>query len=122
MTTSTPPHLPSSDWGSILYLRLWRRLVAEGIPPFRISPFCFSDGHACRLDIRLPDPFELDPSDGRWTEGLTRAEGGGLDRKLSNVFTVHLHNQWDKNFPTGGWVDRLLLGRYEKKLVEGEDW
>jgi hypothetical protein len=27
---------------------------------------------------------------------LTRAQDGGLDRKLGNVFAVHLHNQWDK--------------------------
>jgi hypothetical protein len=122
MTTSTPPRPSSSDWGSILYLRLWRRLVAEGIPPFKILPFCFSDGHACRLDNRLPDPFKPDPSNGHWTGGLTRAEDGGLDRKLSNVFALHLHNQWDKNFPPGGWVDRLLLRRYENKLAEEGDW
>ena len=118
MTTSTAPRPSSSDWGSILYLRLWRRLVAEGIPPFKILPFCFSDGHACRLDNRLPDPFEPDPSDGHWTKGLTRADGGGLDDKLGKVFAVHLHNRWDKNFPPDGWVDRLLLRRYEKKLIE----
>jgi hypothetical protein len=23
---------------------------------------------------------------------------------------VHLHNQWKKEFPKGGWVDRLLDG------------
>jgi len=122
MTTSTLPRPSSSDWGSILYLRLWRRLVAEGIPPFKILPFCFSDGHACRLDNRLPDPFKPDPSNGHWTGGLTRAEDGGLDHKLGNVFAVHLHNQWDKNFPPGGWVDRLLLRRYENKLAEAGDW
>jgi hypothetical protein len=49
---------------------------------------------------------------------LTRADGGGLDDKLGKVFAVHLHNRWDKNFPPDGWVDRLLLRRYEKKLVE----
>ncbi|KAI0001366.1 hypothetical protein BJV74DRAFT_882593 [Russula compacta] len=107
-----------NDWGSILYQRLWRRLVAEGIPPFKILPFCFTDGRACRLDNRLPDPFEPDPSGGHWTGGLTREEGGGLDRKLSNVFAVHLHNQWEKSFPSGGWVDRLLLRKYEEKLAE----
>ncbi|KAI0256222.1 hypothetical protein BJV78DRAFT_1278756 [Lactifluus subvellereus] len=122
MTTSTPPRPSSTDWGSILYQRLWRRLVAEGIPPFKILPFCFSDGHACRLDNRLPDPFEPDPSDGHWTGGLTRAAAGGLDRKLGNVFAVHLHNQWEKNFPPGGWVERLLLRRYEKKLAGRNGW
>ncbi|KAH8995648.1 hypothetical protein EDB92DRAFT_2084485 [Lactarius akahatsu] len=118
MATSTKPRPSSTDWGSILYLRLWRRLVAEGIPPFKILPFCFSDARACRLDNRLPDPFEPDPSDGHWTNGLTRAEDGGLDRKLAKVFAVHLHNQWEKSFPPGGWVERLLLHRYEKKLAK----
>jgi hypothetical protein len=37
------------------------------------------------------------------------------------VFAVHLHNQWEKNFPPGGWVERLLLRRYEKKLA-GDGW
>jgi hypothetical protein len=119
MTTSTPPRPSSTDWGSVLYHRLWRRLVAEGIPPFKIIPFCFSDGHACRLDNRLPDPFEPDPSDGHWTGGLTRAEDGGLDRKLNNVFAVHLHNRWDKSFPRGGWIERLLLQKYDTKLAGG---
>jgi len=31
---------------------------------------------------------------------------------------VHLHNQWEKAFPKGGWVERLLLARYEEKLKE----
>ena len=122
MTTSSPPRPSSTDWGSILYLRLWRRLVAEGIPPFKILPFCFTDGFSCRLDNRLPDPFIPDPSDGYWTAGLTRAEGGGLDRRLGNVFAVHLHNRWEKKFPPDGWVDRLLLRRYEEKLAEDLGW
>ncbi|KAI0048283.1 glycosyltransferase family 32 protein [Auriscalpium vulgare] len=116
MVTSTPPRSSSTDWGAILYLRLWRRLVAEGVPPFKILPFCFSDGRACRLDNRLPDPFEEDPSDAHWSFGLNRTEGGGLDQKLGKVFAVHLHNQWDKQFPSGGWVERLLLKRYDQKL------
>jgi hypothetical protein len=48
---------------------------------------------------------------------LTRANGGGLDRKLSNVFAVHLHNRWEKSFPRGGWVERLLLRRYDQTLA-----
>jgi len=42
------------------------------------------------------------------------AEGGGLDQVLQKVFAVHLHNQWDKEFPKGGWVERLLLRRYDR--------
>jgi len=44
------------------------------------------------------------------------AEGGGLDQVLQKVFAVHLHNQWDKEFPKGGWVERLLLRRYDRVL------
>jgi len=88
--------------------------VAEGIPPFKILPFCFSDARSCRLDNRLPDPFKPDPS--TWGGGRSLADGGPLDDVLSKVFSVHLHNQWDKDFPRGGWVDRLLLRRYEANL------
>ncbi|KAF9034979.1 hypothetical protein BDZ89DRAFT_983361 [Hymenopellis radicata] len=116
MATSTPPRADSTDWGSTLYLKLWRRLIAGSIPPFKILPFCFSDGRSCRLDNRLPDPFVPDNANGKWTMGLGMEEGGPLDKALGNVFGVHLHNQWDKEFPKGGWVDRLLLKRYENKL------
>jgi hypothetical protein len=51
-----------------------------------------------------------------WTMGLGLEEGGGLDDVLGKVFGVHLHNQWEKSFPRGGWVDRLLLTRYDQKL------
>lgn len=116
IATSPAPRASSTDWGALLYLKLWRRLVAGGIPPFKILPFCFSDGRSCRLDNRLPDPFAPDPIDGRWTGGLTRDVGGGLDQKLKNVFAVHLHNQWEKEYPKDGWVRRLLLKRYEERL------
>lgn len=43
-------------------------------------------------------------------------EGGDLDLALQKVFSIHLHNQWEKAYPKGGWVDRLLLRRYEKQL------
>lgn len=45
-------------------------------------------------------------------------EGGRLDKALGKVFAVHLHNQWEKRFPEGGWVERLLLKRYDKRLGE----
>ncbi|KAF9239820.1 glycosyltransferase family 32 protein [Melanogaster broomeanus] len=100
MATSKPPRSDSTDWGSLLYLKLWRRLLAAEIPPFKILPFCFSDGR----------------QSGKWTMGLGLEEGGGLDQMLGKVFSVHLHNQWEKEFPKGGWVERLLLRKYEQKL------
>jgi hypothetical protein len=96
--------------------------VQAGIPPFSVLPFCFSDGRSCRLDNRLPDPFKADRRDGKWTGGLGVEEGGGLDQVLQKVFGVHLHNQWDKAFPKGGWVDRLLLQRYEERLSDIGGW
>ncbi|KAH9833241.1 glycosyltransferase family 32 protein [Rhodofomes roseus] len=120
MATSQPPRKGSTDWGALLYLKLWRRLVAAGVPPPKVLPFCFSDARSCRLDNRLPDPFTPDPKNGQWTMGLDREEGGGLDRALRHVFSVHLHNQWEKAYPTDGWVERLLLKRYEEALIETE--
>lgn len=116
MTTSPAPRQGTTDWGATLYLKLWRRLVASSIPAFRILPWCFTDARSCRLDNRLPDPFVPDPSNGQWISGLGREESGGLDNALSKVFSVHLHNQWSKQFPTDGWVDRLLLRRYDQIL------
>ncbi|KAF8223029.1 glycosyltransferase family 32 protein [Tricholoma matsutake] len=116
MSTSAPPRIHSTDWGALLYFKLWRRLLAHAVPPFKILPFCFSDGRSCRLDNRLPDPFTPDNRAGKWTMGLGLEEGGGLDDVLGKVFSVHLHNQWEKSFPRGGWVDRLLLRRYDQKL------
>ena len=57
-----------------------------------------------------------DKKGGAWTMGLGREEGGGLDKALGKVFSVHLHNQWEKEFPSGGWIDRLLLQRYDERL------
>ena len=117
MARSHAPRAGSTDWGSSLYLKLWRRVVSMGISPFKVLPFCFSDGRSCRLDNRLPDPFKLDPR--TWGGGRSLDEGADLDQALGKVFAVHLHNQWEKRFPKGGWVDRLLLRRYDHKLRLG---
>jgi len=116
MQNSSPPRPGSTDWGAILYLRLWRRLVAGQVPPFKILPFCFSDARSCRLDNRLPDPFTKDNWNGKWTMGLGLEEGGGLDQVLKKIFSVHLHNQWERAYPENGWVERLLLKGYEERL------
>jgi len=114
MARSHAPRSGTTDWGSSLYLKLWRRVVATGITPFKVLPFCFSDGRSCRLDNRLPDPFKADPS--TWAGGRSLDDGAELDQALGKVFAVHLHNQWEKRFPKDGWVDRLLLRRYENRL------
>ena len=113
---SPPPRPGTTDWGTTLYFRLWKSLLSARIPPFTVIPFCFSDGLSCRLDNRLPNPFKPDRRDGKWTMGIGVEESGGLDQVLGKVFSVHLHNQWKKEFPKGGWVDRLLLRRYQERL------
>ncbi|TFK49146.1 hypothetical protein OE88DRAFT_1633813 [Heliocybe sulcata] len=114
MKISPAPTPASTDWGSLLYLKAYRTLLHLSIPPFRILPWCFIDGASCRLDNRLPDPFIPDiPSSRR---------SGDLDRVLGMVFGVHLHNRWEKQFPKDGWVDRLVLRKYDRVLGRrGED-
>jgi len=168
MANSTAPRSPSMDWGAYLYLRLHRRLLAAGVPPFKVLPSCFTDPLMCRLDNRVPEPFEPDRADGRWlgwvwgsgsgmgtwagkglwgggagtryvddapeslvedetpvgTDKFDRPytadggleEGGALDRALHKIFALHVHNRWDKQFPESGWIDRLLLRRYDRAL------
>ncbi|KIY47374.1 glycosyltransferase family 32 protein [Fistulina hepatica ATCC 64428] len=122
MATAASPRPGSTDWGSVLYHKLWRRLVAAGVPPFKVLPFCFSDGRSCRLDNRLPDPFLSDDQSRKGVlplGGFSLEEGGRAEEILLNkIFSVHLHNQWGKAFPEGGWVERLLLRRYDRRLAE----
>ncbi|EIN08383.1 hypothetical protein PUNSTDRAFT_126451 [Punctularia strigosozonata HHB-11173 SS5] len=158
MANSPPPRASSTDWGSLLYLKLYRRLLAAAspaAPPFKVLPWCFTEGRSCRLDNRLPDPFAGDDQAWRWFDRLSSPssssskssksmkdeaefgvggrgwwpfgdngkilEGGRLDTALGRVFGVHLHNQWEKVFPKDGWVERLLLKRYEEKLGVGRE-
>ncbi|KZO94234.1 glycosyltransferase family 32 protein [Calocera viscosa TUFC12733] len=117
MATGAAPQPNSIDWGSRLYHKLWRRLLAAGMEPFKVLPWCFIDGANCGYDNSLPDP--LKPDSRSWGEGRTLDVGGELDEIMSEkVFSVHIHNRWDKEFPKGGWVDRMLLRRYEQRLGE----
>ncbi|KZT25795.1 hypothetical protein NEOLEDRAFT_340566 [Neolentinus lepideus HHB14362 ss-1] len=145
MKLSPAPKPASTDWGSLLYLKTYRTLLHLSIPPFRILPWCFIDGVSCRLDNRLPDPFVPDVSSSRrsliqrWLPSSKRNEsstkllsprggrtdparrwstepGGDLDKVLGMVFGVHLHNRWEKEFPKDGWVDRLVLRKYDRVL------
>ena len=53
--------------------------------------------------------------DGRGEVGKSGSEL--LEQRISEVWTVHLHNQWNKRFPIGGWMDSLFE-RYAVKLDE----
>ncbi|WVQ71107.1 hypothetical protein IAR50_000632 [Cryptococcus sp. DSM 104548] len=114
MSTSPLPKPNTFTWGSHLYAKLHRHLTAAGVRPFAVLPWCFSDPRNCRLDNRFPDPFLPDPESfvgKKWEDG----EGGksgrqALEERTSHIYTIHLHNQWSKKFPEGGWIDRLLEG------------
>ncbi|TXT04575.1 uncharacterized protein COLE_07394 [Cutaneotrichosporon oleaginosum] len=111
MATSAPPEPGTFAWGSHLYAKLHRALLAGGIQPFGVLPWCFTDPRNCRADIRFPDPFAPDPSIWGglpWTtkEGLSGREV--LEDKIRSVFAIHLHNQWEKSFAPGGYIERLL--------------
>nr|ODN93241.1 hypothetical protein L203_00511 [Cryptococcus depauperatus CBS 7841] len=115
MSTSPFPKPNSLTWGSHLYGKLHRHLIANNIRPFAVLPWCFSDPRNCRTDNRFPDPFSSDP---KTFAGLpfadakegTRKGQDILEEKVSHIWSIHLHNQWNREFPQGGWIDRLLDG------------
>ena len=112
IATSPLPRPGSTDWGSILYHQVFRRLIANSIPPFRILPYCFTDGVSCRLDNRLPDPFAR--KDVNWGKGKME----DLKRRIESVFAVHLHGKWEKDFPKDGYIKRLILDGVNDRIKE----
>lgn len=102
------PRPKSTDWGSLLYHKVHRRLLNAGLQPFSVLPFCLMDPRSCRLDNRLPDPFEKD-------DKFIKSEDGeqGLRYKLESIFAIHLHNQWERTFPENGWMQRLVVRKIE---------
>ncbi|WVW80422.1 hypothetical protein I302_102403 [Kwoniella bestiolae CBS 10118] len=115
MSTSPFPKPNSFTWGSHLYSKLHRALLAAHIRPFDVLPWCFADPRNCRTDNRFPDPFLPDPpvfAGKKWHDEGGREE---LEERVGQVWALHLHNQWLKGFPTDGWVHRLVEG-YEGQL------
>ena len=113
MATGPAPRQGTTDWGSLLYHQLFRRLLQAGVKPFTVLPYCLTDGRSCRLDNRLPDPFEKD--DG-WISSVSGGEE--LKSKLDSIFAIHLHNQWKRPFPKGGWMSRLVTSQIESRWRE----
>ena len=120
MASSPLPRPNTFTWGSHLYSKLHRRLLANHVKPFAVLPWCLSDPRNCRSDISFPDPFGPDPDywggrrwDGRGEVGRSGREL--LQEKIGYIFTIHLHNQWRKDFVRDGWISKLLE-RYKVKV------
>lgn len=55
-------------------------------------------------------------------EGLLFGERGEVKlfgredvrKRVGQVFSIHLHNRWEKDFPVGGWAERLVEEQEEK--------
>ena len=112
ISTSPLPTKATTEWGSLLYHQVFRRLISNSIPPFKILPYCFTDGVNCRLDNRLPDPFAR--KDVRWGKGKMT----DLKRKVESIFAVHLHGKWELDFPKDGYIKRLILDGVNNKIRE----
>lgn len=115
MVTEDPPTPNSLDWGAFLYQKLYRRLMHGGIKPFSVLPWCFTDPRNCHDDISFPNPFEEDPATWKglnWFdpagEGAIRDGRQHLEKRIDQIWSIHLHNQWNRTFPSGGYVERLL--------------
>ncbi|OAV88342.1 hypothetical protein PTTG_08440 [Puccinia triticina 1-1 BBBD Race 1] len=101
------PRRASTDWGQHLYHRLYRSLISSGVTPFKVLPYCFTDGRSCTLKDRIPDPFDPIP-----TPSNVQEWDQALATKLKSLFAIHLHNQWHKQFPKNGWVYRLYINHW----------
>lgn len=120
MSNSPRPPPNTLTWGAYLYQKLYHRLLANHITPFGILPWCFVDPRNCREDTRFPDPFQDDPE---YWQGLPWESQDGslgsarreLEKRVGQIWSIHLHNQWGKSFPKDGWVSRLLEG-YDVQL------
>lgn len=84
MSVEPPPRPGTTDWGGLLYHKVWKRTVAAGRRPFYILPWCFTDARSCRLDNRLPDPFEPDLP-------LHPSRQQDLSKKLDSIVRIHTH-------------------------------
>ncbi|TIA82922.1 hypothetical protein E3P89_00669 [Wallemia ichthyophaga] len=107
------PRQGSTDWGALLYHKTHRRLLNNDPPikPFEILPYCFTDGRSCRLDNRILDPFEKDPSytDLHWLQ---------FRERLSSIFAIHLHGQYSKKIPEDGWMQREVIENHRRKITK----
>ncbi len=91
IATAPPPRAGSTDWGATLYLKLWRRLIAAGVPPFKVLPVLLQ--RRALVPARQPPPGPIrarqrqGPVDwrsrpgGRWRAG----QGAGSDLRSASA-------------------------------------
>ncbi|KAF7723227.1 hypothetical protein EC973_002165 [Apophysomyces ossiformis] len=85
--------------GPTLYYRIYRRLLHHGIKPWLVVPWCFTDPSQCRKSNSLPNAF---------------SESEFSERRLSQVFAYHWHQQWDA---IPGSVFRYIQAKNENALL-----
>lgn len=81
VATGALPRKGSTDWGSYMYYRVYRRLMANGKRPFDIIPWCFTDSVSCHPSNSMPQAFD---------------EAKFSTERLMQVFAFHWHNKWNK--------------------------
>ncbi|KAG1470214.1 hypothetical protein G6F56_002811 [Rhizopus delemar] len=75
------PRPDTIDWGGYMYYRIYRRLLHQGIRPWSVLPWCFTDSMLCSPKNSMPNAF-------------VQAEFS--TERLLNTFAYHWHNQWKK--------------------------
>ncbi|KAI8459061.1 hypothetical protein BY996DRAFT_6430032 [Phakopsora pachyrhizi] len=115
MSKKPEPRPASTDWGQHLYHRLYRSLINSRVRPFKVLPYCLTDGRSCNLKDRIPDPFVSFEEESSWGWSPDRWKQFKLKR-LDPIFSIHLHNQWSKQFDKRGWVSRFFISNWESDL------
>lgn len=128
MATEPPPNANSLDWGAYLYQKVYRRLLGAGVRPFAVLPWCFTDPRNCERHNRIPDPFKPYPTTWQglpWTvsESYTGREGKAeLGKRLNQIWSIHLHNQWSLTFPDNGYIETLLTKQHVDLQRQKRQW
>ncbi|KAI8333668.1 hypothetical protein BC941DRAFT_434147 [Chlamydoabsidia padenii] len=88
------PRPNTIDWGGYMYYRVYRRLLHNGIRPWSVLPWCFTDSNVCKPSNSMPNAFIETEFD---------------QQRLLQTFAYHWHNQWKKE---PGSLFRFLENRH----------
>jgi hypothetical protein len=92
------PRPNTIDWGGYMYYRVYRRLLHNGIRPWSVLPWCFTDSNVCKPSNSMPNAF---------------VEADFDEKRLLQTFAYHWHNQWKKE---PGSLFRFLENRHKDAL------